>query len=180
MKNKFFAWMIILVFVAGLPGCASVQKKFTRKKKEARYIPKAVYFHEGAYQKKYSNDYYYKTHYTLWKTWHTELVNQLGGNQKKVARSAQEALGHLTEMHRYLVPEKQSELAPTLESLAAMTRRLEGRTYAESEIGPVRVELEKIQRLVANNYYYDKIKDQILQDTVDLEAEGESAPQQTP
>ena len=168
MTKRFLSLLLLIVWVAGLAGCATVQKKFTRKKKTPKHTAATIYFQEGAYQKKFSNDYYYKTHYTFWKTWQDELITQLGGNQKKVARSAQEALGHLTEMNRYLVPEKQAELKPLLDDLARITRNIEGRGLSDSEIGSVRVELEKIKRLVANDFYYEKVKDQLLPDTIDL------------
>ena len=106
MKKKMIGLVLILAMVGG-SGCASVQKKFTRKKVEPTHVAAVMTFEEGAYQKKFSNDYYYKTHFTMWQSWHEELLNQLGGNSKKVARCAQEAAGHLTEMRRYLTPEKQ-------------------------------------------------------------------------
>ncbi len=168
MAKRFLSFLLLVVFVAGLAGCATVQKKFTRKKRTPKHTPASIYFQEGPYQKKFSNDYYYKTHYTFWRTWQDELITQLGGNQKKVARSAQEALGHLTEMNRYLAPEKQAELKPQLDDLTRITRNIEGRGLSDSEIGSVRVELEKIKRIVSNGFYYDKVKDQLLPDTIDL------------
>ncbi len=158
--------IVLLIVLLGSSGCASVQKKFTRKKKTPSHIPTAIYFHEGPYQKKYSNVYYYKTHFTFWKSWHDELINQLGSNQKKVKRCAQEALGHLTEMSHYLVEEKVEELQPRLDVLAGITKRIENSHVAESEEGGVRVELEKTRRLIANNFYYDKVQGAILPDKV--------------
>ncbi len=174
--KKWMSGLVILVLVLNIAGCASLQKKFTRKKKETR-VPAAIYLQEGAYQKKYSNDYYYKTHFTLWKTWHEDLLNQLGGNRKKVARCAQEAMGQLNEINNYLIPEKQAQLKPQLDEMAKITRQLEGGDYADSQMGGIRVELEKIGRLVGNNYYYDKVKNEIAVDQVDL---GEPAPSPSP
>src|SRR3989338_2522635 len=112
--KKIISLFLIALFC--FTGCASVQKKFTRKKPEKR-IPAVVYFQEGPYQKKYSNEYYYKSHYTYWKSWHGDLIDSFGGNHKKVKRSAEEALNHLVQMSQYLKPEKQQELNSSLDSL---------------------------------------------------------------
>ena len=73
-------------------------------------------------------------------------------------------------MNRYLVPEKQAELKPLIDSLTTLVRKLDNGVYSDSELGTFRVELEKIQRLVGNNYYYDKVKSSLIADTVDLGA----------
>ena len=114
MKHKKILAFVMAVMM--LAGCATVQKKFTRKKPEKRK-PAAVYLQEGPFEKQYTNDYYYKIHFTQWGTWTDELLMQFGGNRKKMQRCAQEALGHLTEMNRYLNPEKQAALGPWLEDM---------------------------------------------------------------
>ena len=167
MRNKWVL-SVLCFFLIGLTGCATVQKKFVRKKNEPAHIPSVIYFQEGPYQKKYSNAYYYKTHFTMWKSWQGELLLQWGGNNRKVARCAQEAYSHLTEMSRYLVPEKQTELQPELDSMSRIMKRIDSGSYAESEKGGLRTELEKIKRLVANNFYYDKVKDSVLADEAGL------------
>ena len=159
-----------LVLVTQLAGCATVQKKFTRKKKEPEYTPKALYFEEGKFQRRFSNDYYYKTHFTMWRTWHSELLDQLGGNSKKVSRCAEESLNHLTEMSHYLKPEKKALLDPIVADMGNLTHRIEQGAMTDAQTAPLRVELEKIQRLVNNDFYFDKIKDSLLPDTVDLGA----------
>lgn len=167
MKRKY---LIIagLIAAISLSGCATVQKKFTRKKKEPAYKPSAVYIEEGPYQKKYSNDYYYKTHYTFWSSWHSEMLNQLNGNRKRLARAAQETIGHLTEMNQYLQPEKQAELKPYYDSMSQICKRLGGGTFSDSEKGGIRTELERMKRIISSNFYYDKIKASLVSDKVDL------------
>ena len=171
--RKWVGVFLAFILMMNAAGCASVQKKFTRKKKVPSHTPAVVYLQEGPYQKKYSNDYYYKTHFTFWKSWQDELINQLGGNNKKVSRAAQEALSNLQEMNQYLNPAKQEELKPQLDALAKITQRIESGGYSDSELGGIRVELEKIRRIVSNNFYYDKIKDDLLSDTIDLGEAGE-------
>ena len=178
--KKYFPLVVAGVLLLELAGCASVQKKFTRKPKTPSHIPAAIYLQEGPYQKKFSNEYYYKTHFTMWKSWHGELINELGDNQKKVSRCAQEARGHLAEMHRYLVPAKQAELEPQLDELNRIAASIESGRYSDSQYGQTRTDLERIQRLVANNFYYDKVKANLLPDTVDLGAPAPAEDQEEP
>jgi len=169
--KKNWLWFLAVILVVGTAGCASVsgiEKKFIRKKKTPEHVAAAVYIEQGPYQKKYSSEYYYKSHFTFWKSWQNELLNNLGGNQKKVERCAEEAWNNLTEMNKYLVPAKQAELAPNLESLGRIAAKISGGNYSRSEKGDVRAELEKIQRIVSNNFYYDKVKNDLVPDTVDL------------
>ena len=173
--KKILYFFIALILAADLAGCSShtLQKKFTRKKKQPGRIAPVIYTQEGAYQKKYSNEYYYKTHFTMWKTWHGELINQLGGNHKKMTRCAQEAVSHLSEMQHYLAPEEQETLGEELGALKKISKKIEDSVFSDSEIGPTRVELERIRRVVSNGYTFDRVKHAILSDEIDLAEEGE-------
>ena len=166
--KKTFRFVVAGMLLLELAGCASVQKKFTRKPKTPSHIPAAIYLQEGPYQKKFSNEYYYKTHFTMWKSWHGELINELGDNQKKVSRCAQEALGHLTEMNRYLNAQKQAELAPSLDELSQIGQRIERGVISDAEVGSLRVDLERISRQIGNNFYFDKVQTSLTPETVDL------------
>ena len=166
-KRVFF---ILLFFVVTSAGCATVQKKFTRKKKEPKHVAAAVYYTQEPYQKKYSNEYYYKTHYTFWKSWQGDVVSMLGGNQKKLERCVTEAYGHLDQMGLYLKEDKRSALLPELEALKAVMDKILSGQYSQSDQLGMRQELERIKRSVANNFYFDKVKDSVLPDDVKLGA----------
>ena len=167
MRKKFFYGMLILCVFA-LTGCASVPKKFIRKKPKPEHTPAVVYVEEGAYQKKYSNEYYYKTHFTLWKTWQDEVMLNLGGNSKKMSRSAQEAYSHLEQMNRYLKPEKQAELKPLLDESKRFMDRFDRGSDSRSAEMAMKSDLETLRRRVSNDFYYDKVKGDVLPDTVQL------------
>ncbi len=166
--EKKITVVLVAAMLAATAGCSSLPKKFIRKKKEPKHTPSAIYLQDGAYEKKYSNSYYYKSHYTYWKGWHDELIGEIGGNQKRVTRSAQESFNHLTEMARYLSPERKQALDPILADLGRITQRLESGNVSSSEEGGLRVDLEKIRRLVSNDFYYNKVKDQLIPDAVEL------------
>lgn len=168
MRKKAISFLLMAAFILPMAGCASVQKKFTRKKKEPKHIAATLYFEEGPYQKKYSNVYYYKTHYTMWKTWHEDLIKGIGGNRKKTERNAEEALSHLTQMKNSLVLEKQKELDPWVKEMSRYAAKFAVGAYSRSEEPGIRTELQKIKRMVDSDFYYDKVANQILPDTVNL------------
>jgi hypothetical protein len=177
---KRIGWAVLILFLAvEAGGCATVQRKFTRKKKEPAHVAQVVYIENEPYQKKYSNGYYYKTHFTLWKGWQDELIAGFGGNRKKTARNAEEAVSHLEEMQKYLAQAKQQELGMLTLQLRGLHDKIEIGQYSWSEVGPMKIELEKMKRLIENNFYYEKVKGDILPETVDL-GEKNSSPAPAP
>ena len=167
MKRKM-AMVLTIFLLLGLVGCETLPKKFIRKKKEPAHKPAVVFLDDAASQKQFSNEYYYKTHYTLWKTWHDDMLDNLAGNSKKLQRSAEEAYSNLEQMSRYLAPEKQAELNVFVAELDGYRKKFDRESLSKSSANALRSDIEKVKRLVANDFYYDKVKDQILPDVVDL------------
>ena len=169
MRRKLAAGFFLFLAL-GLTGCAtlpsSLQRKFTRKKKEPLHRTSTVYLDQGPQQKQFSNEYYYKTHFTFWKTWHDDLLASLDGNSKKLKRASEEAYSHLEQMSRYLKPEKQAELKPLLEELGLYRKKFSHGDYASA--GSIRPDLERLKRLVSNDFYFEKVKEDVLPDVVDL------------
>ena len=102
--KKLFAWMLIATMVATLSGCATVKKKFKRRKKQE--ITRPVVYTEKEFIKPYSNAYYYASHFNMWKVWQEELIKFLDGTAKKRKRAGVEVKNHLADMKSYLVEEK--------------------------------------------------------------------------
>ena len=172
MRKKFLYW--ILVFLAlQASGCATLPKKFIRKKPKPEHTPAVVYLEQGPYQKKFSNEYYYKEHYTLWKTWQNETLDDLGNNSKRLRRSSQEAYSHLEQMGKYLQPEKQTQLKPVLDEMGRFMDKFQANNYSTSEEAAMRTDLERIKRSIMRDFYYEKVKSDLLPDNVDL---GQAAP----
>src|SRR5581483_10875843 len=103
--RRYSVCLLLAVLAVTMAGCETMQRKFTPKKKTPAHVASQIYFDEGEYVKKYSNAYYYKTHFTLWKSWQDDALDNLSGNGKKVDRAAGEALNHLKEMQGYLKPD---------------------------------------------------------------------------
>lgn len=167
MRKKLICGILALCVLA-VSGCETLPKKFIRKKPKPAYTPSVVFVDQGAFQKKYSNEYYYKTHFTLWKTWQDEILLNLGGNAKKVKRSAEEAYSHLEQMSRYLKPEKQAKLQPLMDESNRYMRRFQDGNDSRTAAMAMKSDLETLRRRVNNDFYFEKVKADILPDTVDL------------
>ena len=167
MRKKLFYGILVLCMMA-LTGCETLPKKFTRKKPKPEHTPSVVYVDQGNFQKKFSNEYYYKTHFTLWKTWQDEVLLNLGGNSKKMARSADEAYSHLEQMNRFLKPEKQAEFKPLLDESKRLMDRLDKGNDSRTTVMAMKSDLETLRRRINNNFYYDKVKEGVLPDAVEL------------
>ncbi len=173
MKRKMAMGLAVLLTL-GLVGCETLPKKFIRKKKEPLHKASVIFTDDGPSQKQFSNEYYYKTHYTLWKTWHDDMLDNLTGNSKKLQRAADEAYSNLEQMSRYLKPEKQAQLMPYVKELDAYRMKFKQSSLTQSSANAMRSDIERTKRYVANDFYFDKVKEDVLADTVDL---GEAAVQ---
>jgi hypothetical protein len=105
--KKLSVFIMIFFIAAGLAGCDSLQRKFTRKKKYVKPIPRLYQLKK--YDVKPSAALYSK-HYAYWQSWMSELIQELGDNHKKDIRCIDEALSQLSDMRNILVQEKAEEL----------------------------------------------------------------------
>lgn len=166
--KKFVSTALALFLLADLAGCATLPKKFVRKKKEPKHKPSVIYTEEGPYQKKFSNAYYYQSHFTQGKAWIDETLQELEGNQKRLRRNVQEAVMHWEELGEYLDEAKKKELEPWLQELGRIRRRIETGTIADSEIGTVRTDLERIQRGLNRGFQPANVGEHLKADEVPL------------
>lgn len=113
--KKIFNVIIILFIAVNLTGCDAVQRKFTRKKKNTKPIPRIYQLKK--YDVKPSVELYNK-HYAYWQSWMSELIQDLGQNHKRDVVSISEAVNQLHDMQNLLVPEK-------ADALGKHVRRLE-------------------------------------------------------
>ena len=170
MRKKFLIFLVILLTLQ-ISGCASstFAKKFIRKKSKPDYTPSMVYTDQGPYQKQYSNEYYYKTHFTMFKASLEDAVDSaVGGNGKRLRRALEETHSHLDQMSHYLKPQKAAELAPAMEAVQKNLALLRRTSMSSSREVEMKMDLERLMRLVSSNFYYDKVKEDVLPDDVTL------------
>lgn len=168
MTKKLLVFMAVLLALQ-VSGCETIPKKFIRKKPKPAYTPSVVYTDPGPYQKQYSNEYYYKTHFTMWKSMQDDAINSaVDGNSKKLRRSLEEAYSHLDQMGHYLKEEKAVELDPFKEEIQRNLAVLKNGNPSKSREVEMKNDLERMARVVSSNFYFNKVKEGILPDDVNL------------
>lgn len=111
--QRFLLISLVLLLSINLAGCASLKKKFTRKKE---IKTKAPFYHVRKYDVKPSLELYEK-HYIFWVNWHKELAQELGQNSKSDIRSTDEMTSNLEDMVSLLEDNQASLLLPHLDEI---------------------------------------------------------------
>lgn len=152
-------WLVvIIIFFMALDaaGCASLQKKFTRKKKAEVKRPR--FYQLKKYVKTPSPE-LYKKHYAYWMTWQSELLSNLGKSHKKDMRCIEEILGNLYDMQNILVPEKADQLKLHIDRLLEVKDTIFKEELSQYNRHYIRSTLEREDRAIKREFCYAKVKD---------------------
>jgi hypothetical protein len=149
--------LILFVFFISLNliGCGTMREKFTRKPKE-REKPKAIFASEIEV---YPAGIRYSNHFIYWRSWQGEMIQNLGGNHKKVLACADRALYNLGQMSELLVPAKQEELKPYLDELEEIATELHAGYISEPRQRKLIRDLENHVWNVRREFDYQKMKE---------------------
>lgn len=150
LRNTALALLLTLT----VTGCANLPKKFIRKTKPKEVKP--VVTSQREYTKEFSNKYYYSTHFTQWKTWQDEILNQINGNAKRQERAAEEAIAHLEEMQKLLLEPKQSELGKQIATVKQAAKTLVTDRSRAAQ-GRARTQIERTRRVISADFDYKEV-----------------------
>ncbi len=154
-KMKRIATIMVcgLVLISFLTGCATFRKKFIRQKKKGQTAeefipvldpvdyPPAHVSPEGRY----------RYHYSLWNVWDRELLEIIrdSGKQKKQAYLLSEMILQLQEMMKWVVTEKQGEIAVLIKDLQEIQREFDKPAVMLNRIS-IQGKLETNEKAVRN------------------------------
>lgn len=154
--RRWITVLLIFAIVISLGGCSEEwRKKFVRKKKEVVKRPRI--YQEKKYKKEPSEQLYNK-HYNYCISWLSELEQGLGQNSKKDARCIEEALGQIKEMQGILLPEKGLELDKHIKRLKDVQDIIIKQDLTQANMDYVRSSVEREERFLRSEFYYNKIK----------------------
>ena len=166
--RKIFSILLILAITISLTGCSEEwRRKFIRKKKGPAKKPRI--YQVKRYNKEPTEALYSK-HYNYAITWLSELVDDLGKNSKKDARCIEEALTQIKDLQVFLVPQKASQLDKHINRLKEIQDVILRRDLGHSNMDYARRSIEREERFLRREFYYDKIKDYMKES---FEEEGE-------
>ena len=156
--KKMLMAIIIVSIAITLVGCDALQKKFTRKKKETKPIPKLYQLKK--YDVKPSAELYSK-HYAYWQSWMSELIQDLGDNHKKDVRCIDEALSQLHDMRNILVQEKADALTKHIRRIEEAREIIIKEGLSQYNRNQIMLTLEREDRTVKSEFAVARIKDHI-------------------
>ena len=163
-KNKILNIIFLIFLCCSAIGCASLQKKFVRKKnleKKQKKHPILVAYDKTTEAPQAEG--LYKKRYFFWKTWHLELVNRLDMNYKKRTLCFDRALQKLVEMQEYLNDQKKEDLEPLIIRLKALEPAIKkNKNLLQTDLNKLKRSLEKIQRQIEANFGYLDVKDSLV------------------
>lgn len=154
--RRWLSLLLILVIAASLAGCSEEwRKKFIRKKKDIAKKPRI--YQTKKYTKEPTEALYTK-HYNYTISWLSELASDLGQNNKKDARCIEEALGQIKDVQFFLIPEKAKELDRHINRLKEVQDLILRRDLGQANMDYARRSVEREERFLRSEFYYNKIK----------------------
>lgn len=163
MKKNMRGLFILLLagFLAvSATGCASLKKKFTRKKTE---VKKPRYYQVRKYDIKPSMELYEK-HYIYWINWHRDMSQKLGQNAKRDRLNIQQLIGNLYDMRKILDDEEAARLDPHIENLRGVEKTITTQNLDVGDAARVQNILDRELRIVKREFSPSKMKGHIRDD----------------
>jgi len=155
--NRRFRCGVIVVLCVSIVGCAGVQRKFARKKKEEEKQLPIVATYD--YSKELRVDELYKKRFLFWKSWQGELIDRMGNGYKKRTECYDELMQNLLEMQKYLNDEKYKELEAFITEIKSIDPDVKKINLTNSERYRIAQFLEKTKRLIDKRFSYTYVKD---------------------
>lgn len=161
MIKNWLKVALIIILILNISGCAELRRKFIRKKESKK--EEVSFYRIEEYKAKPPHE-RYEEHYVLWHNWHLELERPEGTSYLKDIDAISEALRHLTAMRDLLQEEKAKELGIEIEQMETILARLKEKKKNVMKDVYSRRLVEKIRRVIVNNFSYKRAKDYIKND----------------
>jgi len=149
--------IVVVMLCLSVAGCASMQRKFTRKKQKEEKMMPIVTTYEYPIEERV--DELYKKRFLFWKSWHGELIDRMEDSYKKRAECYNELMQNLMEMQKYLNDEKCKELEGFVEEIRLLDTDVKKIDLTKSERYRIAQVLEKTRRLIDKRFSYSHVKD---------------------
>ena len=157
MTRKVVSALIIFVILVNTAGCSEEwRRKFVRKNKAV--VKKPRIWQDRKYPNEPTEALYTK-HYNYTITWLSELSGNLGQNNKKDLRCIEEALGQIYDMQNCLVQDRAKEMDKHIRRLEEVRDTIKKGDLDQANKDYVRSSVEREERFIRSEFYYNKIKD---------------------
>ena len=158
--QRFSVFLLVVFLTVSVSGCATLKKKFTRKKKEEK---KPRYYQVRKYDIKPSMELYEK-HYIYWINWHRDMSQKLGRNAKRDRLNIQQLVGNLYDMRKILDDEEAARLEPHIETLRGVQKTVTTQNLDSGDAARIQNILDRELRIVKREFSPSKMKGHIRDD----------------
>lgn len=152
------------LLLAGLStGCESLQRKFTRKSKQAKAPPTPIISFQD-YTRTMTPLDRYRKHYMLFDYWNDNLIRSLqdsSPNPKRFKLASQEALGELETLKGLLTDEPSARLDSLIQERTRLHQRLQRGSFSAAEASSVCRLLEAQTRQVQREFFWRDVQDHL-------------------
>jgi hypothetical protein len=170
-KNKIGKIKVLLFyatvfcFVAGLCGCESFSRKFTRKAKTDDQKPEEMVLVPEEYKaERASSEELYRQYFLFWNSWQDELIDSLNSpnpNRKKHIDCIREAVKNLSAMKDLLAPDKQKLVEDYIQQMNSLAQALSKDLYSSSIFANI-TKAKQLKRKIEHDFSFARIKDYLL------------------
>lgn len=158
-SRKVFLVLLSCFLLAGLAGCESFARKFTRKSKKTDQSVQMVLVPEEYKGPNMTKEELYRQYFLFWKSWHDELENALTqrSSLKKKVDCAQEALKNLINMKGMLVADMQKNIDVYVNKTIELLASIKSDIYGTNDFRNLNT-AERIKMDVHKEFIYPKIR----------------------
>lgn len=154
-----FKYAVIIILCISIAGCAGLQRKFARRKKDEPKTPAIVTTYDYPIEQRVGE--LYKKRFLFWKSWQGELIDRMADGYKKRAECYDELMQNLLEMQKYLNDEKYKELESFIVEIRSVDPDVKKIYLTQNEKYRIAQLLEKTKRLIDKRFSYSRVKGQM-------------------
>ena len=155
----FSCWLL----VAGVTGCESLQRKFTRKPTRPAARPTPIIQFED-YTRTMTPLDRYRKHYLMFDYWNEELMQALQShtpNPKRFKRASTESLEELKTMQSLVTEDLSARFVPVLDVRTKIDRELQSASFSASQMNPLWRSLEAQTRQIHREFFWRDVEEQL-------------------
>lgn len=171
--RRFLKFVIVAFLIFNIAGCAGLQKKFTRKKKETVKMPRI--YQVKAYERKPTPE-LYKKHYVYWESFQSDMIMTLGQNHKRDMMYIEHIVSNLKDMQKMLMHEKANELEIHIARLVKVKDILSKEDLTTFNRNYIMMTLERESRYIKRGFVYSKVRNSMRTSYEDEPGAGADMP----
>lgn len=161
-QSRWLRLAVCCLLSAGLIGCESLERKFSRKPKT--YVRPSAIIGFQDYTRAMTPLDRYQKHYVIFDYWNSELIDAFEGrgvSAKRMKRASSESLQELHTLKGLLQDDLAEQLGRTIEERKRLNEQIQRGSYPPSQADLIRRALERQSRDLHRSFSWRKVEDRL-------------------